>query len=159
MSRLAVTTNSEIEHLFRDQSQRLWRAVFAYCGSRETADDAVAGAFAEALRQVDRIRSLEPWVWRVAFRLAARELRARQHETDTVPDHSYGLDDSSRDLVVALSRLSVKQRASVLLHDYAGYSVAEAAKIIGSSPGAVRVHLFRGRKRLRAGLSEEEADK
>jgi DNA-directed RNA polymerase specialized sigma24 family protein len=50
---------------------------------------------------------------------------------------------------VALGALSERQRASVVLHDGAGYPAREVARIVGSTEAAVRVHLMRGRRRLR----------
>jgi RNA polymerase sigma-70 factor (ECF subfamily) len=73
-------------------------------------------------------------------------------------DHgTYEIEGSARELVDALQRLSPKQRTSVVLHHAAGYPLREVAAIIGSSPGAVKVHLLRGRRRLRELLQEEEA--
>jgi DNA-directed RNA polymerase specialized sigma24 family protein len=45
----------------------------------------------------------------------------------------------------------------VVLHHGAGYPVREVAAIIGSTPAAVRVHLSRGRRRLRDLLGGDDA--
>jgi DNA-binding NarL/FixJ family response regulator len=45
------SAEDRLERVYRDQGDRLWRAVFLACGSREVADDAVAEAFAQALRR------------------------------------------------------------------------------------------------------------
>ena len=47
-----------------------------------------------------------------------------------------------------------RERIQLVLHDYAGYRAAEVARIIGSIEAAVRVHLMRGRRRLRAALAD-----
>ena len=65
------------------------------------------------------------------------------------------MEEPARELVASLALLSPKQRLAVVLHDAAGYSAAEVARVIGSSPAAVRVHLMRGRRRLRDLLGEE----
>ena len=44
----------------------------------------------------------------------------------------------------------------MILHDEEGYSAVEVARLIGIAPATVRVHLHRGRKRLRALLGTEE---
>jgi RNA polymerase sigma factor (sigma-70 family) len=69
---------------------------------------------------------------------------------------SYEMEEPARDLVVALGALSERQRASVVLHDAAGYPSKEVARIIGSTEVAVRVHLVRGRRRLRELLQEDD---
>jgi DNA-directed RNA polymerase specialized sigma24 family protein len=146
-----------IELVYREHGARMWRAVFLSSGSREVADDAVAEAFAQALRRGSAVRDPAAWVWRVAFRLAAGQLKERgrvEHfESDPVP----GLPDPFVDLWRALALLPLKQRASIVLADYAGWSHREIAKALGSSVSAVGVHVHRARKRLRDLLEDEDA--
>lgn len=70
-------TADAIEHVYREHGQAVWRSVFAYAGDREVADDAVAEAFAQALRRGAAIDAPLPWIWRTAFRLAAGALKER----------------------------------------------------------------------------------
>ena len=72
---------SEVEVLYREHRDRLWRAVFLFCRDREMASDSVAEAFAQALRNEKTIRSVLPWVWRAAFAIAAGELKRRGRVT------------------------------------------------------------------------------
>jgi RNA polymerase sigma-70 factor (ECF subfamily) len=149
-----VGTDRTLEQLYRDRGARLWRAVLAYSGDPEIASDAVAEAFAQALRRGDAIRDPEAWVWRAAFRIAAGDLadRRRRAIAGNAKPESYVLPEPADELVAALTHLSPKQRACVVLHHYAGYPVKEIAAIVGSTAAAVRVHLSQGRKRLRAEL-------
>jgi RNA polymerase sigma-70 factor (ECF subfamily) len=64
------------------------------------------------------------------------------------------MPDSATDLIIALGRLSPKQRAALVLHYFAGYRVKEIADILDSTSAAVKVHLSAGRKRLRTILEE-----
>ena len=59
-----------------------------------------------------------------------------------------GLPDPFLDLWRAIAVLPPKQRASVVLADYAGWSHREIAKALDSSVSAVGVHVHRARKRL-----------
>ena len=68
---------------------------------------------------------------------------------------SYEMEEPARDLVVALGTLSERQRAAVVLHDATGYPAREVARIVGSTEAAVRVHLMRGRRRLRELLKDD----
>jgi RNA polymerase sigma-70 factor, ECF subfamily len=152
-----VTVSGELERLYRERGDRLWRAIVAFAGDREVADDAVAEAFAQALRRGPAIRSPERWVWRAAFRIAAGELKERRrHVAEPAAEEWYAMEEPAVELVRALSRLSEKQRAAVVLHHGAGYPVREAAAILGSTPAAVRVHLHRGRRRLRELLGGDD---
>jgi RNA polymerase sigma-70 factor, ECF subfamily len=147
----------ELERLFRDQRDRMWRAVFAFAGDREVASDAVAEAFAQALRRGDAIRFPERWLWRSVFSIAAGELKQRGRHRREPVDGAYEMEDLARDLIVALAKLPHGQRAAVVLHHAAGYPAAEIARILGSSAPAVHVRLSRGRKRLRELLETDDA--
>ena len=127
----------------------------AFAGDREVASDAVAEAFAQALRRGDAMQDPLRWIWRAAFRIAAGELKERGRFHHASADSGYEPDEPVTDLLEALAKLSPKQRAAVLLHHYAGYPVKEVAEIIGSTTAAVKVHLMRGRNRLRDLLGEE----
>jgi RNA polymerase sigma-70 factor (ECF subfamily) len=148
---------TDVEQLYRADGARLWRAVYAYSGSRVVTDDATAEAFAQLIRRGRAVENARAWVWRSAFRIAAGLLKDR-HRTvnELVVDLSYEEPVDVIDLVRLLQDLSDAQRASIVLHDYAGYPAREAAEIIGSTEAAVRVHLMRGRRKLRDRL--ETAD-
>jgi RNA polymerase sigma-70 factor, ECF subfamily len=147
-----------LERIYREEGNRLWRAVFAYAGAPEIADDAVGEAFAQALRRGNALREPAKWLWAVAFRIAKAELGVRRRHHSDAPSASYEMPESSRDVTDALARLSPRQRQCVVLHHYAGYPVKEIASMLGSTTAAVKVHLSQGRKRLRSLLAQEVGD-
>jgi RNA polymerase sigma-70 factor (ECF subfamily) len=151
-----TSRSREVERLYRERGDRIWRGVLAFSGDPEVASDAVAEAFAQVLRRGDAVRDPERWVWRAAFRIAAGELKERRKRSVVETIGSYEMEEPARDLVVALSTLSEKQRASVVLHDAAGYPAREVARIVGSTEAAIRVHLMRGRRRLRELLKDDD---
>jgi RNA polymerase sigma-70 factor (ECF subfamily) len=148
---------TEIEAVYREHGDRLWRALLGYTGDPDVASDAVIEAFAQALRRGEQIDVPLRWIWRAAFRIAAGELAERRRHPRAVHEEAVLPTETDLDLVAALRRLSPKQRAAVLLHHYAGYPVRQVAEIIGTSPGAVRVHLTMGRRRLRDLLEDDDA--
>jgi RNA polymerase sigma-70 factor, ECF subfamily len=145
-----------LEQVYREHGDRLWRSVLLSSGSHEVADDAVAEAFAQALRRGRALRDPAAWVWRAAFRVAAGELKERGRMTTFTVEPVSGMSEPFVDLWRALARLPLKQRASVVLADYAGWSHREIAKVLGSSVSAVGVHVHRARKRLRDLLEDED---
>jgi RNA polymerase sigma factor (sigma-70 family) len=151
-----VSGTDRIERLYRERGDRIWRGLLAFSGDSEVASDAVAEAFAQVLRRGDEVRDPERWVWRAAFRIAAGELKERRKNEVLGVAGSYEMEEPARDLVVALGALSERQRVSVVLHDAGGYPSKEVARIIGSTEVAVRVHLMRGRRRLRELLKEDD---
>lgn len=145
----------ELGDLYEREGQRLWRAVFAYSQSRTITDDAVAEAFAQCMRRGEDVRDPRAWIWATAFRLAAASLKERGRYLPLTGDHTDRRDPAEAvHLMEALGRLPRNQRAALVLRFYAGYSTDEIAQVLGSSRATVRVHLSRGRKRLRDLLEE-----
>lgn len=155
--KVGADVERDLERLYREQGDRLWRSVVLSTGDRDVADDAVAEAFAQALARGDALHDPLAWIWRAAFRIAAGEMKTRSMAeligVDLVMDASEPLVD----LVRALGALTPHQRTAVVLADYAGYSHREIAQILGSSASAVGVHVFRARRRLRVLLEADDA--
>ena len=61
------------------------------------------------------------------------------------------------ELLAAIGRLAPMQRATLILRHYVGYDPGEIASLLGIARATVRVHLSRGRRRLRTLLEEDDA--
>jgi RNA polymerase sigma-70 factor (ECF subfamily) len=152
-----VREDRDYETLYRESAPALWRALYGFTGGRrQIAEDALAEAFARAIERDRGIRQPLPYLYRTAFRLASAELQRERRRggnpTDLVAIEAPDLVD----LIRALETLPTNQRAAVILHDEEGYSAHEVAQLLGISAATVRVHLHRGRKRLRESLGSEE---
>ncbi len=148
--RLAETDG--LDRLYREQAPQMWRALTAFSGSREIAQDAVAEAFAQAIRRGDGIRSPERWLWKAAYRIAAGELQLRRGFVSLTFEEPSRVEEPAWELRAALAELPEQQRAVLVLHYYGGYPAREIARITGSTPAGVWMSLSRGRRRLRAML-------
>jgi RNA polymerase sigma-70 factor (ECF subfamily) len=160
-TRLSVETSrdreQEVERLYRTEGGKLWRAVMAYCGDPEVASDAVSEAFAQVLARGAAVRDPRSWLWRSTFRIAAGELKKGRRAIDSLSDLTYEMPEPISDVLRALRALSPKQRAAVILHDYADLPTNEVARILGVAQATVRVHVSQGRRRLRRLLEERDA--
>ncbi len=158
---MPVRDDGVIERVYREDGARLWRSLVGYTGDRELATDAVAEAFAQALRRGEAIRDPQRWVWRAAFKIASGELsrRSRLRPLGDVGQHRSITEGSDIPAEVAelLGKLSARQRAVVVLCLYAGYSPKEVAAISGCAPGTVRMHLSQARRKLRGLLEDDDA--
>ncbi len=156
METAAVTAGmaDSIESVYRQEADRLWRALFAYGADTEIASDAVAEAFAQAIRRGPAVRDPRAWVWKAGFRIAAGELKRRSRTTDLIPDGSYVNPEVDTELLAALAQLPEGQRAAVILHYYTDASVREISRRTGMSLLSVRANLSRGRKRLKLLLGD-----
>lgn len=138
--------------------QPLWRAVLAWSGSADVADEAVAEAFAQLLRRGEGVDDPAAWAWRSAFRIAAGDLQQRRSAAvpGAVPDVGVPLAEPALDLIAALRHLSGQQRACVVLCDLAGHPAPAAARLLGTTAATVRVQRMRARRRLRELLEDHD---
>lgn len=158
MGRAGVHEATGLEAVYRLRGPEIWRALLAFTADPAIAEDALAEAFAQALARGDALRDPARWIWRVAFRVAAGELKDRRLRSgELVHEPAEDLPESIAHVIGALARLSPNQRLAVVLHDYADRPVAEVAATIGASRATVHVHLSQGRKRLRAMLEDDDA--
>ncbi|MDP9317972.1 MAG: sigma-70 family RNA polymerase sigma factor [Actinomycetota bacterium] len=151
-----LTAERDYVALYRTTGLVLWRAIYAYSGGRrDVADDAVAEAFARAIQHDGAIRRPESWLYRTAFRIAAAELRRTRHLVQ-LQDRAHDEPVDVTELLDALRSLSPNQRAAVFLFYQVDLPIREVARLMGTSAAAVKVHLHRGRGRLRELLGTEE---
>jgi RNA polymerase sigma-70 factor (ECF subfamily) len=154
------TGRADLEAMYRNLGNDLWRSVYAYCGGvGEIADDAVSEAFAQAGTRLGEIRNLRPWLFRAAFRIAAGELQRRRRWSegfDLAPSALAPDEGRTHDLLDLLRTLSPNQRGALVLRDLYGYPSKETGRILGISEVAVRVHLHAAHRRLRGLLEEVE---
>jgi RNA polymerase sigma-70 factor, ECF subfamily len=147
-----------IERVYRDDGARLWKALLAYSGDPEIASDALAEALTQALAYDHDIREPSPWIWTVAFRVAAGELKDRRRKAPIADQRelSYDMSEPLPQLLEALAAISPNQRMAVVMHDYADRPTDEIARALGVTRPTVHVHLSQGRKRLRALLEAND---
>ncbi len=154
VARIAVA--DEVESVYREVGDRLWRALYAYAGDHDVASDAVAEAFAQALRRGREIRDVRSWVWRSAFRLAAGDLKRRSAlDRGPIPDAAFHDRHVDVELLAAIAGLTPPQRIVLVLFYYVDCPVREIARRTGMNQLSVRAHLSRGRKRMRVLLGED----
>lgn len=145
---------AQVEAVYRQEAERLWRALLAFSRDPDIASDAVAEAFARAIRDRAAIRDPRAWVWRTGFRIAAGELKRRSRSSSQMPVSSYLETEADADLLDALAGLPEKQRTAVIFFYYVDLPIRDIANRTGMSQLAVRANLSRGRKRLKHLLGE-----
>jgi RNA polymerase sigma-70 factor, ECF subfamily len=145
----------DVDDVYRAVSPGLWRSVYVFTGGRkEITEEAVAEAFTRAMEHWRSIQDPRAWLFRVAFRIAAAELK-RESRSQAAPEPAYEPDDL-RPVLDALRLLPANQRAAMVLHYRIGMPVREVAVVLGVSVPTVKVHLHRGRNRLREIFKEED---
>jgi RNA polymerase sigma-70 factor, ECF subfamily len=145
------------EHL-----DRLYRAAWALCGSREDAEDLVQETYAAVLRKPRRLRADDDLgyllrVLRNTF-VSGRRAAARRAQTTSLPDDLDLVEDSravraesrleASELFAAISTLPVDFRDAVVAIDVFGLSYREAARVLDAREATITTRLHRGRQRL-----------
>lgn len=155
-----VTEQHDYDALWREAAPTLWRAVRAYSGGRQdVADDAVAEAFARVIAADTDVRDPVAYLYRVAFRIAARELkRSKTTRPMDIDETTLANEPAAREVWASLTSLTPDQRAVVYLFYRADLPVAEIAERLGMSRPSVRMHLMRARRRLAPQLRETADD-
>lgn len=145
------------ELLIRHRPQ-LYRLARRRSGNRQDAEDAVQDAFLAAHGAATRFRhdaTVGSWLHRIVLNacLDRRRSTAARALLVDVPARAPAADHAERvntAMVVhqALLRLPAEQRAAVAAIDMYGYTVADAALLLGVAEGTIKSRCSRGRARL-----------
>jgi RNA polymerase sigma-70 factor (ECF subfamily) len=155
----AVPATNELEDFVAEHYPRLLRLAGLICRSVPDAEDAVQAGLERAWRSRTSLRDVErlrPWLDRIVVREAIRAGSRRLRAVADLPVHalSPARADEWVALRIAFDELSSEQRAALVLHLYAGYSVTGIAEVLGIPVETVRSRLRLGRQRLRSLLAE-----
>ena len=154
----------DFDTFFRATFPAVARAAALVARDPGTGQEVAQEAFFRAYERLDRFRT-EEHARRFAFRVAIN--LARSHVRKHLRVLPSGLEPGDLATVGggawtevndALTRLSPRQRAAVVLVDYVGFDAGETGRILRISAGTVRQHLMRGRRALRQALGEDGED-
>jgi RNA polymerase sigma-70 factor (ECF subfamily) len=152
--------------LVRRHQDRLWAVALRVMRNPDDAADALQDAYISAFRRAGSFRgdaAVTTWLHRVVVNACLDRLRSlKVRAADALPedlDRSPGLGvaapadpveeaEQRGQVMAALSRLNPDQRAALVLVDMQGYSVEEAATVLGCAPGTVKSRCARGRAKL-----------
>jgi len=152
--------------LFARHRNRLWGIALRTMRDPDEAADALQEAMISAFRRAGGFRgdaAVTTWLHRIVVNACLDRIRRNAvRRTEALPqnadlDLGLALGDGTeqieqaetRDAVqVALGQISPDQRAAIVLVDMEGYSVEEAAVLLGCPTGTVKSRCSRGRARL-----------
>jgi RNA polymerase sigma-70 factor, ECF subfamily len=179
LSRLRAGDAAAFEELVRAETGRLLAVTRRILPTEEDARDAVQDAFLFAFRSLDRFQGhsrLSTWLHRIAVNAALMKLRTRRRKREEPLDPllpTY-LDDGHHaerfakweDPTAIIERAENKvlirrlidelpdaYRTVLLLRDIEGMDTEETAKLLDTTPNAVKVRLHRARQALRTLLA------
>lgn len=153
----------------RDRAVRMaWRLVGGDAGA---AEDVVQDAFLNAYKALPGFRgdaSFETWFYRILVRRAANHRRWRglrtlwnaPYDSDVADPRPEPVGDAGlrRRIELALEGLTRRQREAFVLVHLEGWTVREAATLVGSPVGTLKSHLHRALLKLRVELGDLRPD-
>lgn len=141
---------------------RLYRAAWSLCGSREEAEDLVQETFARVLSKPRLLRNDDDLgyllrVLRNTF-VSGRRAAARRPVGTPLPDDMSTFEDPSAarpeahmevtELYAAISALPEQFRDAVIAVDVVGLSYREAASALGVREATLTTRVYRARQRI-----------
>jgi RNA polymerase sigma-70 factor, ECF subfamily len=143
----------DFEAFYREHRDGLWRLCYLASLDVEAAADACQEAMLRAWERWDTLADQAPlaWVRQVGLNLCRSRWRRAQRDLRLLP-RLYTVDPAVQvrdlDLLAALRRLPRRQREALALRYWGDLSLAESARVMGVSEGALKQHLARARAAL-----------
>jgi len=153
-ARRVEDVESAFDVFWRDERDRLARAVAMSIGDVALATDAVDEAMARAYQRWAHVGSLDypgGWVYRVAVNWTHQIHRRRRRTPPTwlaspsAIDDDYGIDPA---IDAAMAALPPAQRSVVVCRLLLGWSEAQTAEALSIPPGTVKSRLSRALEEL-----------
>jgi RNA polymerase sigma factor (sigma-70 family) len=157
----------ELEKVFREHAQMMYRSALSVTGRRQDAEDVLQNIFLKLLqREVPIEFRINPkgYLYRAAVNRALDVVRSRKQQSFTndverlaevrTQGEVVGEFDVNRRLLLdAIGQLRPRAVEILILYYEHNYSVAEIAKMLGTSRSTIAVTLFRTRARLKRLMS------
>lgn len=144
---------------------RLYRAAWGLCGSKEDAEDLVQETFARVLSRPRQLHGDELGYLMKVLRntfLTSRRTASRRPQTAATLEEGVAADERTsaqpehalevRELYGAVAELPEDFRLALVAVDMLGLSYREAARALGAREATITTRLFRARKQVVATL-------
>ncbi len=165
--------------LYALAAPRLLAYLICLARDRSTAEEILQQTFIKLHQsRAAYVRGADPmpWLYTIAHRTFLDEARRRKRSrveparTDELPEIAVSFDGGAAnedpysaeqiaEVLAALDRLPDNQRDALVLTKIQGKSIAEAATILGTTPGAIKLRAHRGYVTLRELLRSTEDER
>jgi len=165
--RFATGDESELEEVVDAYGEKLLRYAISVLGSHQDAEDVVQRVFLIAYqkRRTFDGEHLSAWLYKITYRHCLNQLKKRKFlffaDLGSVKEETVDpfVDASVSDgVLIALGRLTAKERALVFGRIMDEMSYEELSQILARSPAALRKQYERAKKKLAGYLNAEGID-
>src|SRR5262245_28018163 len=160
--------SEELGRLFREHNQLVFRTAYSVTGSVEDAEDVLQNLFTGLLRRElppELHKNPRAYFYRAAFNLTLNAVRYRKRHpsagtADSVNSEirlteSHHTEDLEARLREAIAELHPTSAQILILKYVHNFSLAEIAKLLGTTRSTVAVSLFRSRGKLKKQIRSE----
>jgi len=160
---LDLDAGAEFDAALGGEAGRLFGIAVTILRDAGEAEDAVQEVLARAWSRRDTLRdrsARRAWLTRICVNYCISRRRRLLRlplplgERSVLPAAPWTLDGRGLDLDRAYARLSVRQRAAVVLFYGHGYSIQECGELMSCAAGTVRSHLARALAALRKEMND-----
>ena len=156
--------------LYEENFDKIYRYVVLRIGSKTEAEDMTQQVFLNALQSISSFRwkgvPFSAWLFRIARNQVVDYLRKKKRQATAPLDESLASSDSNPELaaehssdieqlLLATERLTEAQREVISLRFAGELAIAQVAKVMGKSQGAVKALQHSAIVALRRALSPE----
>ncbi|MBI4335450.1 MAG: sigma-70 family RNA polymerase sigma factor [Candidatus Omnitrophica bacterium] len=168
-----------IEDIFADYKNKIFGLAVSITRNSNDAEDIVQNTFLKIMNNIQRFNhraKLSTWIYKIAYNEALMLLRKRRGRLGLEerrlgkepgpfikganPTRKEILDDEFRDRMdMAIRRMPIKYRMAFLLYSVEGFSIREAAVILGLNTNSMKTRLYRAYGILRSQVMDYFKDK
>lgn len=166
--------NAAFEKLFNLYKTKALRTAYLLTGNMAIADDVTQEAFVQCYMKINTLKNpaqFKTWFFRILTRLAWK-LGSKEKEVTPVEnifefltatdntniEQDFIKKEASKRIMESINKLEQKQKTTVLLYYYKGFSISEIASIMGCFEGTVKSRLYSARKNLNKCMQMEETE-
>lgn len=140
-------------------SDMLYKICIVILCNEQDVQDAIQDTFCRYLEKKPDFRDEEhekAWLIRVATNICRDMIRFRiRHPKVSIDELENSLvAPEQKETLKELLELPVKQKTAIYLHYVEGYQIKEVADIMGTTEGAVKMQLQRGKQQIRLSWME-----
>jgi RNA polymerase sigma factor (sigma-70 family) len=159
-----MSETQSFEEFFEAESPVLFRRLCLVTGNRYEAEEVIQDAFVVVFERWERVQEMDDpvgYLYRTAFnvfkkrsRRAALALRRTLGLAQSVDE--FAAADTRSVIADALSMLTPRQRAAIVLTDLLGYNSTTAGQVLGVRPVTIRVLASQGRAAMRRAMEPRD---
>jgi RNA polymerase sigma factor (sigma-70 family) len=155
-----VARDDRIENFYREHAASVYAFLVSLSHDRAWAEDLMQDTFTKATLALGGYRGGSPRAWLFAIARNVFLDDARRRRPVPVERVDLGVagdaDVAEVDAVQrTLAMVPERQRTALVLADYAGFTPSEVGAVLGTTPGAARVLIHRGRLAFRTAYERD----